>query len=237
MFGKMSHKQAKRQRQELRRRRPEIQAALAEQLRLLDKRCREFDQGDWGEAVDIATRMRVVFNPGGKSSPSILKSLDAQKVPILTTCEPIVDSDNILEVIGGLYTQTFAKDEHGFRYELRPLLGYAHFRAEIPASRWWEQIVQIVADEAAGTRNVYRRRDVIMGIANKDGGAHLAELIPESYDVLSRPGGIITLTTEYEDSTTIETPIAGVHLAMLRQMAYEVLNSPALLDLTDSKKH
>jgi hypothetical protein len=31
-------------------------------------------------------------------------------------------------------------------------------------------------------------------------------------------------------------PIEGMPLAMLRQMAYEVLNSPALLALSDPKK-
>jgi hypothetical protein len=74
-----------------------------------------------------------------------------------------------------------------------------------------------------------------MGIANKDGGAHVADLIPEAYDMLSRPGGIIMITIGPEDGA-VDVPIAGVHLAMLRQMAYEVLNSPALLDIADPKK-
>jgi hypothetical protein len=227
----MSQKQIKRRRRERR----EIQMRLAEQLRLLAKRCQEFDNGDWGEAPDIATRLRVIFNPGGKSSPSILKSLDAQKVPVLTTCEPREDSDNVLEAIGGLYGQTFAKDENGWRYELAPKFGTSHYRAVIPAARWWEQIVEIVAAETTGTKHVYRRKDVIKNIAEKDGGAHVAEMIPEYYDVLSKPGGIITLTTGSEGATQ-QVPIAGVHLAMLRQMAYEVLNSPALRDLSDPKK-
>jgi predicted component of type VI protein secretion system len=96
-----------------RRERREIQAALAEQLRLLAKRCRDFDEGDWGEAVGMATRLRVILNPGGKGKPSILQSLGAKKVPLLSTCEPIEDSDNVLEALGGLYRQRFAKDENG----------------------------------------------------------------------------------------------------------------------------
>ena len=58
----MSQKKAKQQRREFRRKTQEIRAALAEQLRLLEKRCREFDGGDWGEAVDIATRLRVTWS-------------------------------------------------------------------------------------------------------------------------------------------------------------------------------
>jgi hypothetical protein len=226
--GKLvSHKQAKRRRRE----RWEIQAALAEQLRLLAKRCRDFDAGDWGEAVGMAARLRVILNPGGKKSPSILQSLDAEKLPLLSTCEPI--PENALYAVGGLYRQTFAKDETGVSYELSPKLGDTHYRIEIPAPRWWEQVVSIVEDE--GDRHVYRRKDVITEIANKDGGAHLAEQIPEHYDVMSKPGGIVKITIGPEDGP-VEVPIAGVHLAMLRQTAYEVLNSPALLDLADSKK-
>jgi len=227
----MSHKKAKRQRQERKRQTGEIRAALAEQLRLLAKRCAEFDAGDWGEAVDIATRLRVIFHPGSPSKhPSILQSLDAEKVPILNTTEPIEDSDNIIEVIGGLYRQSFAKDEHGTHYELRPLFGDSRYRAEAPAFRWWDQTVNIVAAEAG--KHVYTRKDVVVGVANYEGGTHLASRIPDSYDVLSRPGGVITIQIGQEGDAQ-DVPIVGVHLAMLRQIAYEVLNSPALHRLAE----
>ncbi len=88
-----------------------MRAALAEQLRLLAKRCREFDNGDWGEAADMSTRMRVILNPGSKSKTSIIQSLGADKVPLLSTCLPI--SENGLGVSGGLYTQEFAKYKAG----------------------------------------------------------------------------------------------------------------------------
>jgi hypothetical protein len=132
------------------------------------------------------------------------------------TIEPIEDSDNMIEVLGGRYKQRFAKDDDEPHYELSPKFGDTYYRAEIPASRWWEQIVNI---KAAETENlVYRRKDVIMSIANKDRGAHAAVLVPEAYDVLSKPGGIITITMGVGDDTEV-VPIDGVHLAMLRQIA------------------
>jgi hypothetical protein len=224
----MSHKKAKRQRQERRRTSAEMRTALAEQLRLLAKRCREFDNGDWGEAADMATRMRVILNPGSKSKPSIIQSLGADKAPLLSTCEPI--PEDALSASGSLYSQRFAKDEPSFRYELFPKFGDTHYSAEIPARRWWDQIVEVGGPE--GETHVFRRRDVISGVANKDGGAHLASLIPESYDVMSKPGGLVTITMGTEGDTE-DIPIVGVHLAMLRQIAYEVLNSPALRRLAD----
>ena len=80
----MSQKKVKQRKRERR----EIQSALAEQLRLLAKRCQDFDEGDWGEAVGIAAHLRVILNPGSKKkSPSILQNLGAEKVRLLSTCE------------------------------------------------------------------------------------------------------------------------------------------------------
>lgn len=206
-------------------------------MRLLEKRCREFDGGDWGEAVDIATRLRVIFQEGSRSkNPSILQSLEARKVPMLSTVEHRENPDNVISLEGGLYRQTFGKDDDGSYYELRPTLGDAPFRFEVPAFRWWDEIVQIKGDEVGNPgRHVYRRMDVAKGIAEYDGGAHLASRIPESHDVLTRPGGLVRLTIGSEGNTQ-EVPIVGVHLAMLRQIAYEALNSPALRDLADPEK-
>lgn len=79
---------------------------------------------------------------------------------------------------------------------------------------------------------MFSRKSVITEVANKGGGAHVASLIPESYDMLSRPGGILKVTLG-SGADNVEVPIAGVHFVMLRQMAYEILNSPALLALAD----
>lgn len=235
--GTVSHKKAKQLRRETKRKNREIRVALAEQLRLLKKRCREFDSGDWGEAVDIATRLRVIFHTGKKSSsPSILQSLEAEKVLMLSTIEHRENADNLIALDGGLYRQTFGKDENGPYYELRTILGDSFFKSEVPADRWWKGVVQVKGDEVGNPgRHVYRRVDVVKGIAEHDGGAHLASRIPESHDVLTRPGGLVRLTIG-EEGNTQEVPIVGVHLAMLRQIAYEALNSPALRDLADPEK-
>jgi len=167
-----------------------MRAGLAEQLRLLEKRCQAFDGGEWGEAVDIATRLRVIFQEGSPNkNPSLLQSLEARQVRMLSSVEPVEDSDNILSFSGGLYRQRFGRDDSGSFYELRPKLGDLYARFEVPAFRWWQQIVEIKGNEVGNPgRQVYRRTDVAKGIAEHDGGAHFASRIPESYDVLTRPG-------------------------------------------------
>jgi hypothetical protein len=217
----VSHKKAKPRRRERR----EIQSALTQQIRLLATRCKDFDEGDWEEAVEIAARLRVILNPGSKSKPSILQRLDAEKVQLLSTCEPIPEHALSAD---SFYRQRFVKNEEGVYYQLSPKLGTVLYKAYMPALSWWEQMIGITANQQG--RYVFRRKDVITEVANKGGGAHVASLVPESYDILSQPGGIIKVIFGSETGSE-EVPIAGVHFVMLRQMGYEILHSPELQKL------
>lgn len=76
-----------------------------------------------------------------------------------------------------------------------------------------------------------RRKDIILGAANKDGGAHVdAELAP-NYEQLSNSGALrmyemeISLTN---GETVHLPPLEDAHLIYLRQMGHEVLQSPDL---------
>lgn len=155
---------------------------------------------------------------------------------MLSTIEHRDNADGVLSLSGGLYRQTFGKDENGPYYELRTILGDSLFKSEVPANRWWEAVVEVKGAEVDNPgRHVYRRVNVVKGIAEHDGGAHLANRLPESHEVLTRPGGLVRITLGAEGDTQ-EVPVVGVHLAMLRQIAYEALNSPALRDLADPEK-
>jgi hypothetical protein len=222
----VSQKKAKQRRREMR----EIQSDLAEQLRLLAKRCKDFDEGDWVEAVEIAARLRVILNRGSKSKPSVIQNLGAEKVPLLSTCEHIPEGTLSAD---SFYRHSFGKDETGVYYQLSPKLKTPLYKTYMPAPRWWEQIVDITASQHE--RHVFRRKDVITEVANKGGGTHVASLVPESYDILSQPGGIIKVVLGSETGSE-EVPIAGVPFVMLQQMGYEILNNPALLDLCDPEK-
>jgi NAD(P)-dependent dehydrogenase (short-subunit alcohol dehydrogenase family) len=46
---------------------------------LLAKRCNNFDQGDWEEAVEIVTHLRVILNLGSKPKPSVVQSFGVAK--------------------------------------------------------------------------------------------------------------------------------------------------------------
>lgn len=140
---------------------------------MLAKRCKDFDEGDWKEAVEIAPRLRVILNPGSKSKPSVIQSLGAETVPFLSTCEHIPEDTLSAD---SFYRQSFGKDENGVYYRLSPKLETALYNMYMPAPKWWEQTVGITASQDG--RRVFRRKDVITEVANKGGGTHVASLVP-----------------------------------------------------------
>lgn len=94
----------------------------------------------------------------------------------------------------------------------------------MPAHKWWTQKVNLPRPDMSFTR-----RKIVDLAANKDGGAHVAPFVPESYDVLSTDGGWKWVSVVNGEEQ--ETPITNVQLLMLRQMGHEVLYSPSLMEL------
>jgi hypothetical protein len=89
----------------------------------------------------------------------------------------------------------------------------------MPVKGWWEQFVI-----ARGPAFVLSRKIIVLTAANKDGGAHVDDELPEEYLQLIR--GV------YEKISVGEPEfVSDHHLLYLRQMAYEILNSPELTQL------
>jgi len=96
--------------------------------------------------------------------------------------------------------------------------------AEVSAKEWWDQIV-FVSYPYHLTRG-----QMVLFAANKDGGAHVDPKLPPGYEK-----AIEGLWTEATSIGGVETTrhIRNSNLAALRQMAYELLNSPDLLRLAN----
>ena len=87
------------------------------------------------------------------------------------------------------------------------------------------------------------RKDLVLAAANKDGGAHVDLDEPPSYGAIKKvtKGGFYPAVFDYRvesDEPMKEWEMTLVshedsHLAAIRQMAYELLNSADLTDLCD----
>lgn len=193
----------------------------------MERSCEVYDEGYADEAIQIAVRIRVILHPGGKKSRSLLRHLHSGRIPLLTTSEGVPERDDLgnnLLMYDGMTSFRSSSDGRSISSFAGPGEDNALYRTYIKADRWWQQGVLF----AEGTR--YSRRDIVLGVAEQEGGAHVAAEPTTEYKKLMTPG-LTWDFVEVVDGVETITPAADVRFKYVRQMAYELLNSPELLKL------
>ena len=106
----------------------------------------------------------------------------------------------------------------------RPKLGDGPVKDFRPVESWWRQPV-IILD-----RHPYTRSEIVLNVADKDGGAHVDATLTPEYENLITAGSLGELV-ELTDEGVRVTPIPDAHFSALRQIGFELLNSEHLLKL------
>ncbi len=218
-----SQKQAKARRREER----EFKAALAQQLRFVDRSCDLFDQGYYDEAIRIATHFRTIFHQGSGSSKSLLQHLNVNKnLELLNTVMPVGETTQMYQGMG-MYEADFREDTRSVTF--LPNLDQGPFQAAIKFHQWWNQIVWVTPARSHHEEPIrHTRKTIILTAVNKEGGAHVDAYVSTDYERLATDS---SLATVFGDPSTTRMHIVAVHFVCLRQMGYEVLHSRGLLDL------
>ena len=198
---------------------------LKQQIGFIKRSCDSFDAGHTDEAIRIATSLRILFHNTGQST-SLMAHLDALDISLLST---VVDRDeeiaaqgpnDTIVIFGGLFC-TLVSAETGV--SLQACLD-GETKELVPITKWLNQIV-------CSTRSRIRvtRRDIILGATNKDGGAHVDLNLSAPYQVASgeSPMGFFI----NKPGVAGPNPLEKTHLVSLRQMSYEILNSPDVQSL------
>lgn len=184
---------------------------LARQLSFLKRSADAYDRGDRDEAYRIAVAIRVLVHDT-RRSVSVLQHLSAKNVPLLSTV--MAGPRNAL-FFDGMNLLTF-----GFgKIVGTPKLDGASIRRMVSVDDWWNEPIFAV------NRVETSRKDVVLGAANQDGGAHVDHALDADYERLKE--GL------YTPSPGAAVDVPEPQLVSLRQMAFEVLNSRALHDLVD----
>jgi hypothetical protein len=193
---------------------PAFKTHLQRQLAFLIRSCAAFDGGFHEEAIRIATVVRTLVHQTPKST-SLLKHLNATTIRLLSTCPP-TGPGTVVSL--GMGTASFCS-ETGWSYQ--PSLGGGPFREFIPLSKWWTQEVMV--------RHPVRltRRKIVLAAANQDGGAHVDAQLDTEYQALASAGFAGTVTQQ-ASGVSNSRPLERSHFICLRQIGYELLNSPEL---------
>lgn len=197
---------------------PDYSDHLRRQIGFLQRSAAAFDAGHVDEAVRIATTIRVLIHSTA-SSTSLLKHLNATTISLLSSCDGA--SPNTLLYMG-LGMQYSRNDGDTIKAAYAPLLD-GPVKVYVPVSKWWDMIVYVL-----GSGERLSRKKIVLTASNKDGGAHVDSALAPEYEALSRKGAVGHLMSSVQGDVS-EQPFTDAHFVAVRQMAYELLNSPELL--------
>jgi hypothetical protein len=199
---------------------------LRKQLGFLERSCASYDAGHKDEAIRIATVIRVLIHETAHST-SLLHHLGGLGITLLSTCP---DRDAQFADLSSYSACSFRglgimKITTRKGAELVPGLGEKDCRTMVTVPKWWNQIVWVLDHQTKLTR-----KSIVLTAANKDGGAHVDSALTREYESLSSEGAAGVYTGK-AGGVEFRGEIQDAHLISLRQLGYELLNSPALLSL------
>jgi len=190
-----------------------LQEHLRRQLDFIRSSCVSFDQGYADESIRVAVCLRVLFHDT-KLQTSLLTQMKARSVRILSTV-PRVGPGAVL--FSGMLRLVLPS---GGVPKVSIALGDAPHKEMLSRDEWWDQVISVDA------RGSIRRKNVALCAADRDGGAHVDPRLTTEYKTLQ--DGFWKIVTR--DPYT-EVSVPDSHFVVLRQMGYEVLNSPDLVAL------
>jgi len=192
----------------------ELLSHLSDSVQFLQLSAAAFDKGHLGEAKRMAVTVRVLAHdtPNSKSLLGLLKyKTNMSFIDTAYDYKP----DNLMNHHGLVGLQVSLENPAKSSY-LVPLTLDGRPNKFILFADWWNKIV--IVDR---NKNVFRRRDIILSLANTDGGAHVDPELNLAYAQLSRQNSIGWVFS----SSQGQRPLGAVELYSMRQIAHEVLVS------------
>ncbi len=190
----------------------ELKQQLKDQIGFLAASCKLYDEGRHVEAKRISTSLRILFHDTRASKP-LLGQLRLRNISWINTASRY-DPDSLVSFVG-LVSVKFAigriprlipkglrEDEDINKQEF---------------NKWWSHPVIVAVTGAEKT--FFSRLNLVLNVANTDGGAHVDPNLEGEYIELSRKNSVgytaIANGKEY--------PMLNPELPCLRQIAHEVL--------------
>jgi hypothetical protein len=200
---------------------------LRRQLKFLENSCNQYEHCE-DEGIRIGTALRVLFHNTSQST-SLLSHLNGESINLLSSIQPEPGKRLWCPLVNTGFVLTLKPD-----FKATPKLDKANTGRVVAFDEWWD-----VEEVLSGNKSFNgSRHNLAKWAANKDGGAHVDASYPKDYLDVTRGFGFgVRVTAEIsEDGTETTIPpeeqttstLQSLHLATLRQIGYEVLNSPEL---------
>jgi histone H3/H4 len=177
-----------------------------------------YDRGFVGEAKRLATTIRVLVHDTDRSK-SLLQQMNLKNSIRYYASPNPHDAGNILTECY-LVAMKITSGPAGMSLSYLPMLDT--FPSVLPWSElafddWWKQVIA-----RDNQRKVISRRDLVLAVANKDGGAHIDPNLDALYANLSRNN---SLGWKIVTGGVQADPADGPQFACVRQIAHELEKS------------
>lgn len=180
---------------------------LSRQLRFLERSVDAYDEGFTDEYIRIAQTLRVLFH-NTRNSHGLWEQMGTQA--------DIIDSSGPFELGNTVANTSLLQTGSGEQSQsmFAPLSSSIR-KNSIPVKNWWQQIILV------GDRIKYSRRQLVITVANKEGGSHVDPNITEDFSWIEKTGlGLFLL----KNSDELHVP-DNIVSASIRQIAHEVLET------------
>lgn len=195
---------------------PQSQAELAQHLQdhlgFLQASADAYDAGFDGEAKRLAVSIRVLVHDTNNSK-SLLGQLGQKNTQFVDSAFAVVSGNK--NTHSGLVMTSLSPSKGAKYVAFLDDVPHGQMRS-VDFDSWWTSTVFI---DAKG--NSLSRKDLVLAVANQDGGAHVDPSLNQVYADLSRNN---SLGWVFSDGTTTQ-PMEGPERAALRQIAHEFLKS------------
>lgn len=185
----------------------ELKEHLSDQIQFLRASAGAFDRGANGEAKRLALAVRVLVHDTGRSK-SLLGLLGLKEKPFLDTAER-VDAHHMGSHAGLVMMALGAQGR-----DYVAMLDQASRSEWVPFDQWWHTPVFVDDHRAALTRE-----DIVLTVADQDGGAHVDPALDELYARVAKDNA---LGWTHGGSGR---PLANPVRPAIRQIAHEVLKT------------
>lgn len=191
----------------------ELKRELVEQLQLLRHSCQAFDSGLEAVAKHISLSLRVLLHHHGQSR-ALLDQLGLRGGRFFTSAPPL-NPRNLLTECNLVLIRAGST---GARYLPLVAGGAPPFPLQpIPFVDWWND--PVLKDNRSRT---FCRRELVLNVADTDGGAHVDPELEEAYMAISRENSLGWVFGTAEKFSALD---GRPELACMRQIAHELLST------------
>jgi len=186
----------------------ELKEALDEQISHIKSSCKLFDEGDRSEAKRIAVATRILVHDTDKSI-SLLTQLNAKNSLEFIDTSFEFSPSNLMSHEGLTYQRS-----NNVKTVFMPILDEFNNARLVNFPCWWDETIIKPQDNVT-----FSRKDIVLYLANKDGGAHIDPDIEGKFDKLQK----LEATGWFHETPGHSSLILGIELASVRQIGHELL--------------